>query len=171
MTLSVALFRLVFWLLKTNLFSSCPIISKYIFNLNEHVSIFLLLVCTEKLGVENGDIPHENFDASHDDISFPAYKARLNGASVWSSPAGPVDGRVDEPWIQVDIGYTTNVSGLLTQGDGGTDAQATPDWITKLKVSTSSTSVDDPQVFIKDGNGAVKVGPHIIILKMLVDVS
>ena len=122
-----------------------------------HFSSFPSSACTDKLGVENGDIPDANFNASHWHVSsnsgtpYPAYKARLNGPSVWV-----VDGSVWRPWIQVDIGYSTNVSGLLTQGDGGTDRTRTTDWVAKIKVATF-TGADDPKVYIKDEDGDVKV--------------
>ena len=86
---------------------------------------------------------------------FGAHKARLNGATIWAAR-----GDIPSPWIQVDIDNTTNVSGLLTQGDGGESPAVPPsyDWITKLKVSTFFSSLtDDPEVFIKDKNGDVEV--------------
>ena len=54
------------------------------------------------------------------------------------------------PWIRVDIGYPTTVSGILTQGGEWY-------WMTQLKVSTFSTAKSDPEVFIKDENGDDKV--------------
>ena len=100
------------------------------------------IACEDKLGVENGHIPDANFEASSNTnaVHYPAYKARLNGASVWSASSESVS------WIQVDIGYSTSVSGLLTQGGGDEGG-----WITKLKVSTL-TAVNVPEVFIKDDN-------------------
>ena len=121
----------------------------------QHIDLknFVFLpVCTDKLGVKNGDIPNANLQASYSRSSHPAYKARLDGSSVWS-----VEGKIPSPWIQADIGYVTSVSGLLTQGDGGTFASiANKDWITQLKVSTSSAA-DEPQVFIKEEDGEDKV--------------
>ena len=46
-----------------------------------------------------------------------------------------VSDSIQQPWMEVDIGYVTAVSGLLTQGDGGSSA-GNADWITKLKVYT-----------------------------------
>ena len=103
-----------------------------------------------KLGVENGDIPDANFEASHSySDSYGPHQARLNRPSRWA-----VDGSISGPWIQVDIGYSTNVSGLLTQGQtwGGVGR-----WITKLKVSTFTVADEQEEVFIKDENGADKV--------------
>ena len=105
------------------------------------------LVCTDKLGVENGDIPDENLEASHWLTSWPGYtpeNGRLNGPDAWAVPFA-----VYNPWIQVDIGYLTSVLGLLTQSGNS-------NWISKLKVSTFR-AVDGPEVFIKDDNGVDKV--------------
>ena len=102
------------------------------------------IACTDKLGVENGDIPDANFEASSN--TNAAYKARLNRAIEWSTSSG------SSPWIKVDIGYSTSVSGLLTQGGGGNGAG----WISKLTVSTF-IAANDPEVFIKDENDVDKV--------------
>ena len=102
--------------------------------------------------MENGDIPDANIEASHslNDSKYGPQQARLNGqGKPWR-----VSGSVSSPWIQVDIGYSTSVSGLLTQGyenDNGVGR-----WITKLKVS-SFTAANVPEVFIKDENGVDKV--------------
>ena len=104
------------------------------------------LVCTDKLGVENGDIPDGNFEASsHTNANHRAFKARLNGASEWS--ASPES----SPWIKVDIGYSTSVSGLFTQGGGGNGG-----WISKLTVSTF-IAANYSEVFIKDEKDVDKV--------------
>ena len=106
--------------------------------------------CTDPLGVENGDIPNENFTASARVSGYDAHNARLNGATIWAA-----SGSILSPWIQVDIGHM-NVSGLLTQGDGGESPVGSYDWITKLKVSTFLTT-GDTEVFIEDENGDVEV--------------
>ena len=106
------------------------------------------LACTDYLGVENGDIPDANFNASHAQGS--AYNARLNEPSAWR-----VDGSTSGPWIQVDIGYSTNVTGLLTQGKRYS-SPSSENWITKLKVSTFTTTADD-ELFFSGSDGRVKV--------------
>ena len=111
--------------------------------------------CTDALGVENGDIPDENFKASvwvggHGGI-YSAHNARLNGGTTWAASSSNLC-----PWIQVDIGDATSVSGLLTQGDGGESIVRSYDWITELKVSTFLTT-DDSEVFIVDENGDIEV--------------
>ena len=112
-----------------------------------------LLACTDYLGVENGDIPDANFDASHN--KEYAYNARLNGPTAWWAP-----GSTSSPWIQVDIGYSTTVTGLLTQG------KSLRCWIAQLKVSTFATT-SDPEVFISDGNGndKVNIADHLLQFK------
>ena len=59
---------------------------------------------------------------------------------------------IQQPWMEVDIGYVTAVSGLLTQGDGGSSAA---DWITKLKVLTYVPSQSG--VYIRNADGSIKV--------------
>ena len=103
-----------------------------------------VLVCTDQLGVENGDIPDANFKAS--DVDHPTYMRLNNNQGVWY-----VDHTISYPWLQVDIGNATSVSGLLTQGSAAYSC-----WITQLKVSTF-TAADDPEVFIKAQNGSDKV--------------
>ena len=87
-------------------------------------------VCTDKLGVENGDIPDANFAASETQGQGHPSDARLNGGSGWLVPSGATS-----PWIEVDIGYVTSVSGLLTQGHGSSAY-----WITRLRVKTKATA-------------------------------
>ena len=110
-------------------------------------------------GIENGDIPDENIQASdfREDITGWPWKGRLNRKGVWA-----VDDSVQQPWIEADIGYQTYVSGVITQGDGNT-TDGTPDWVTTFKVSTFEMSTGDEEVFVEDGSGKVKVSaltPH-----------
>ena len=46
---------------------------------------------------------------------------------------------------------------MVTQGDGGIGSGITADWVTSLKVSTFIMSTNDPEVFVADGTGDVKV--------------
>ena len=99
--------------------------------------------------MESGGIPDANFEASHKyNASYGPHKARLHGPSGWG-----VSTSISSPWIQVDIGYSTNVTGLLTQGsqalqsDGGQYY-----WITKLTVSTFYAAANDSEVLLTDGN-------------------
>ena len=107
------------------------------------------------MGMENGDIPDENIQASSEYSSYNmhAYKARLNAATAWAA-------NNDIPWIQADIGYQTYISGVITQGDngyGGFD-----DWVTSFKVSTFFTSNEDAEVFVADENGSALVSSFLV---------
>ena len=85
--------------------------------------------------------------SSTPDGNFPARDARLNGVSCWR-------GAGTAPWIQADIGHQTNISGVVTQGDGGVGHEH---WVTKIKVSTFLMSTNDAEVFVADGDGNVIV--------------
>ena len=77
--------------------------------------------------------------------------ARLNGDSWWRSV-----GIVSE-WIQADIGYQTNVSAVITQGQEEEDPSIS-DWVTVFHISIFLTSnTDAEQIFIKDDEGNVMV--------------
>ena len=106
-------------------------------------------VCYDRLGIENGDIPDGRILASvvYDDPYRPAWYARLNGPRKWS-----VDGSEVEPWIQADIQNQTNVSGVLTQGDGDRGLYY-GEWVTSFKVSTFAVDIESVQTFVEDENG------------------
>ena len=70
------------------------------FDLDLHV------VCQDRLGMENGDIPDSNIQASHENKDVTdrnAEHGRLNGSSLWA--AFSQDDAL-QPWIQADIGIT-----------------------------------------------------------------
>ena len=113
-------------------------------------------VCDEYLGMENGSIPDESIKASSEFINKNKHKgyarqARLNGIYWWRA-----NGTLVEPWIQADIGYQTNVSGVVTQGDGNVGGEK-PDWVSTLKVSTFFMSTNDTEVFVQYSNGTAIV--------------
>ena len=101
--------------------------------------------------MENGDIPKGSIQASSIHKNYYAWRARLNGRPApWMAAYG------DEfPWIQANVGYQANVSGIITQSDGG----STRSWgfVTSLKVSTFAMSTNDTEVFVTDKLGQVKV--------------
>ena len=111
--------------------------------------------------MKNGDIPHENIQASGyitkgDGWSFYPWLGRLNSEGekkFWAEWGYKAD-----PWIQADIGYQTSVAGVITQGDGNQEDK-TPVWVTTLKVSTFKNSTKDNEVFVKGADGNVKVSP------------
>ena len=107
-------------------------------------------VCSEPLGMENGDIPDENIRASHERNDKRAKKGRLNGKSFWSTYKGTYPS--NQSWIQADICYQTLISGVATQGDG-----QHKEWVTSLKVSSFSMNTSDEEVFIKDTKGNAMV--------------
>ena len=106
------------------------------------------------MGMESGTIPDENIQASSTAGSFSrAWHARLNGKYCWFGAY--TDTR---PWIQADIGCQTNVSGVVTQGNGG--HTYLPDdnvWVTSILVSTFSLSTNDTEVFVADEQGTFTV--------------
>ena len=117
--------------------------------------ITLISVCTDYLGVESGEIVDSNIQASNTAGSWAAAsKGRLNGPSCWATYASKV-----EPWIQADIGYQTDVSGVVTQGGGTWDGAL--DWVTSVKVSTFKLSTNDEQVFIENKDGTHMVGKRL----------
>ncbi|XP_072023178.1 lactadherin-like [Amphiura filiformis] len=109
--------------------------------------------CIDYLGMENGTIPDGNIQASSESSSIKgASKGRLNGVSYWlaaSSQTGPI-------WIQADIGYQTNVNGVITQGDGQTGGG--DDYVKSFKVSTFLTNGAN-EVFVEDQNGIAIIFP------------
>ena len=95
----------------------------------------------EYLGIQNGDIPDANIQASH-----VSSKGRLCSRSPFHKHV------TGNPWIQANIGYQTRVSGVVTQGDGQRDG----DWVTSFWVSTSPTSSANALIYIQE-NGQRKV--------------
>ena len=119
---------------------------------------FFLSVCVgnvkQYLGMENGDIPDANIMVSHGN-----QKGRLHSAHEFE-----ITPSVTNPFIQVDIGYQTYVSGVVTQGDG--DSGTAGDWVTSFWVSTFQNSTASTQVFIKE-NGENKVSLILFSLTII----
>lgn len=112
-----------------------------------------LPVCLHGLGVEDGSIPDEQLSASSSIGSYTPSKARLNGDFCWK-PSGSgthapkkahllsylgqkntklyVCPAATSSWIQVNLGQTRKVTGIVIQGcsDG-------ENWITKYKLQHS----------------------------------
>ena len=80
---------------------------------------------------------------------LPKY-ARLDGPSHWQA-----NDSYSNHWIQVDLGYQTMVTGVVTQGDGGVGGNST-DFIKSFSVSTFFKKTSDPEMYVKD-NGSRKV--------------
>ena len=113
------------------------------------MKLIVCLDCKDELGMTNGDIPDENIQASSELTNWKAWNARIGGLSKWATRSVG-----EEEWIQADIGYTTFVSGIVTQGDAGVGGA---DWVTSLKVSTFANITDADEMFITDENGSVMV--------------
>ena len=103
--------------------------------------------------MKNGDIPNENIKASSQLTNMfggkhHAYHGRLHADfERWTAKLND-----QRPWIQADIGYPTNITGVVTQGDGFSYLPAAV-WVTSFKVSTFAQSTSDEEVFIKNKNG------------------
>ena len=112
-----------------------------------HVFVFIIHIsaCRDYMGMENGDIPNENVQASSKISPNEAWKARLNGLSYWLASL-----RHPYPWIQADIGYQTYITSVVTQGMNSA-------YSTKLKISTFYNSINDDEIFISDESSHVKV--------------
>ncbi|XP_069566819.1 macrophage mannose receptor 1-like, partial [Brachyistius frenatus] len=101
----------------------CPTISKYL----EIIYTCEQKVCLHGLGVENGTIANSQLSASSSVGSFTPSRARLNGNSCWMPLGNPTSS-----WIQVNLGQTRKVTGIVIQGCPQNDH-----WITKFKMQHS----------------------------------
>ncbi|XP_061589669.1 macrophage mannose receptor 1 [Cololabis saira] len=109
----------------------CPTVSKYL----EIVHSCEQKVCLQGLGVEDGNVTDYQLSASSSIGFFTPEKARLNGNSCWMP-----SGSATSSWIQVNLGETRKVTGIVIQGCPQTDH-----WITKFKIqhSTDGTTWTD----------------------------
>ncbi|KAL2099694.1 hypothetical protein ACEWY4_004088 [Coilia grayii] len=113
----------------------CPTISKYlevVYNCEQNV-------CVRGLGVEDGNVTDAMLSASSSQSGKGPALARLNSASCWM-PSTP-----SNSWIQVDLGASKKVTGVVVQG-----CPAADHWVTKFKIqsSTDGTQWND---YIEDG--------------------
>ncbi|TNN53351.1 Macrophage mannose receptor 1 [Liparis tanakae] len=104
----------------------CPTISKYL----EIVYSCEQKVCLRGLGVEDGNLTDARLSASSSAGVFTPNKARLNGNSCWM-PSGTQP--VASSWIQVDLGESRKVTGIVIQGCPQNDH-----WLTKFKIQHSA---------------------------------
>ena len=100
------------------------------------------------LGMASGDIPDSSITASsyqtHPHYDREPKYARLGGSRFWYNDWNDL-----EPWIQVDLGSSYNVTGLQTEGYSNLY------WVKKIKVQVGMTIED--LSFIEDGQGQPKV--------------
>lgn len=101
----------------------CPTVSKYL----EIIYSCEQKVCLHGLGVEDGNITNSQLSASSSVNPFTPDKARLNGDSCWMP-----SGAATSSWIQVNLGETRKVTGIVIQGCPQGD-----NWITKFKIQHS----------------------------------
>ena len=109
--------------------------------------------CTTPLGMESGTIPDASITASTYMVTssgwnrLPQY-ARLGGNRFWASAWN-----TQEPWIQVDLGSSYLVTGLLTEGKYGSEPYQY--WVQNIKVKVGFS--EDGLKFIEDNVGEPKV--------------
>ena len=123
--------------------------SLLLFYVYQYTAAFL--TCDDELGMENGDIPNQNIKASsrYKPYYTDAHNARLNnGGFYWVAAKHD-----SQPWIQVDIGYQTNVSGVVTKGFN----DFIQIYVTSFTVSTFLSSINDEELFVEDASGKAKV--------------
>ena len=96
----------------------------------------------------NGNIPDSSITASSFKNSARVpYHARLNGNSRWSN-----DNTDSDPWLQVDLLATYNVTGVLIEGNGHDGLSR---WVQAITVQIGINPAT--LGFIKDSNGVPKV--------------
>ncbi|XP_063066766.1 macrophage mannose receptor 1, partial [Engraulis encrasicolus] len=101
----------------------CPTVSKYaqvVYSCEQNV-------CVRGLGVEDGNVTDSMLSASSSTSGKGPTQARLNGASCW------MPSTASNSWIQVDLGASKKVTGVVVQGCPTADH-----WITKFKIQTST---------------------------------
>ncbi|KAM8828848.1 secretory phospholipase A2 receptor isoform 3-T3 [Spinachia spinachia] len=101
----------------------CPSISKYL----EIVYSCEQKVCLHGLGVEDGNVTDTQLSASSSIGGNDPTKARLNGNSCWRPSGSPTSS-----WIQVNLGQTRKVTGIVVQGCPQNDF-----WLTEFKIQHS----------------------------------
>ncbi|XP_022083758.1 lactadherin-like [Acanthaster planci] len=98
--------------------------------------------------MEDKTIPDRSISASSTwGSSYPARKARLNGAGMWAADSGDANA-----WIEVDLGESTEVNGVVTQGK---DAW----YVTNYKVAyQEQPSSERVHVAGESGNAKIFIG-------------
>ncbi|XP_072048489.1 uncharacterized protein [Amphiura filiformis] len=87
-----------------------------------------LSACSSALGMENHQIPDSRITSEKDHLYFytnRACKGRLNGITFWDTST------TSSSWMQVYLGLTTAVAGLVTQGND-------PNWVMSYYVQMQS---------------------------------
>ena len=102
---------------------------------------FIETVCNRPLGMESEVITHAQLSASSEwggNVSHSPRQGRLNyiGHSNYASAWCP-DRTDNNPWLQVDFGNCTIVTGIATQGRNGWGYW----WVTKYQLNYSDNGV------------------------------
>ena len=122
--------------------------------LSKQVMLFTLLlpaVCDTPLGMEDGRILDSQITASSEltenDLFLGATNARLNHSVGYNGTSGSWSAAASNAtqWIQVDLGVSKMVSGIVLQG-----REENNQWVTKYKVDYSEDTV--PWMLVKDIN-------------------
>ncbi|XP_022083845.1 uncharacterized protein LOC110975570 [Acanthaster planci] len=95
------------------------------------------------LGMQDGTISDENITASSGKDT--AKNARLNGSDAW------LHGNEANPWIEVDLGEKTVVSGVITQGNPNDD------WRVMMYQVSYQKQHSSDRLHVTDGNGNITV--------------
>ena len=94
--------------------------------------------CVDPLGMEDRRIQDNQITSSTAyDANHAAYYARLNRPASGNSRGAWCTTNTDSsPWIQVDLGVSKNVSGIVLQGRADYDR-----WVTKYMVNYSDDGI------------------------------
>ena len=114
-----------------------------------YLCVFILFdtVCFDHLGMKDGSINDEQLTASSSWYHYTPDEGRLDNLYYhWESD---YYGNDRNPWIQIDLGYSTKISGIITQGGQF-------EWVTTLKVSYYREG-SDQEIFITDESRSPKV--------------
>ncbi|XP_022099534.1 EGF-like repeat and discoidin I-like domain-containing protein 3 [Acanthaster planci] len=104
--------------------------------------------CSSPLGMEDGTILNARISASSSASWAPARGVRLNGKNRWAPQ------RNAGSWIEVNLGESTVVSGVITQGNPSWRKR--PIYVTKYKVSYQNLS-SSGRVYVTGGDGNITV--------------
>ena len=108
------------------------------------------------LGMESGNIKDGQITASSFYTGFNPWEGRLNNNHYWATSAKSPS----NPWIQVDLLRSTQVTGITSQGSGNQE------WVTAFQVQYGDS--EDSLMYIME-NGEPKVSLfkcvcHVVVL-------
>ncbi|KAI8490945.1 hypothetical protein Bbelb_313640 [Branchiostoma belcheri] len=114
------------------------------------------LVCQDPLGMESGAIPDSSITAFstwdlHLNLDYAPYRGRLNGVAGVGSWSGVT---FIGQWLQVDLGETKRVTGVITQGRQRDYEQ----WVTSYKLQYGADGATWTTYTGSDGSDKVFTG-------------